>query len=248
MLMVRDLHTSLVMDRGGLDGYIGHGNDAPANGRIEKEWDDCFANNTSITTVATVATLQTEIRMTSTLEIAGIAGSLRSASWSRIVLESVADLLPDGATMHPIDIGSLPHYNEDVEHGALPTAVSTSRERVHASDAVIIVTPEFNHGLPGVLKNTLDWLSRPAFSSCMVGKPVFFITLSPGALGGVRAQYQLRETLSSMLCRLIALPEIAVTHVGAKIENGELTDTATRDYIGHQLKRFLKNISSPVAH
>jgi chromate reductase len=186
--------------------------------------------------------------MTSTLKIAGIAGSLRTTSWSRIILESIARLLPEGASLYPIDIGSLPHYNEDIEHEAVPVAVSAARERAQASDAVIIVTPEFNHGLPGVLKNTLDWLSRPAFAGCMVGKPVFFVTLSPGALGGVRAQYQLRETLSSMLCRLIPLPEIAITHVGTKIENGKWTDMATCDYIALQLARFLETIPSPVAN
>jgi chromate reductase len=106
-----------------------------------------------------------------------------------------------------------------------------------------MVTPEFNHGLPGVLKNTLDWLSRPAFSSCMMGKPVFFITLSPGALGGVRAQYQMRETLASMLCRLVALPEIAITQVGVKVEDGALKDSATLSFIEKNLVRFLSDVT-----
>lgn len=178
--------------------------------------------------------------MTTSLKIAGIAGSLRSASHSRTVLKSVARLLPAGTAFENIDIGELPHYNEDYEHGTLPPAVVAARAAVAESDAVVIVTPEFNHGLPGVLKNTLDWLSRPAFKSCMVGKPVFFVTLSPGALGGVRAQYQLRETLSSMLCQLVPLPEIAITHVAQKSEHGELTDAATLGFIESQLTRFLE--------
>lgn len=181
--------------------------------------------------------------MTTSLKIAGIAGSLRAASYSQIVLKSVAELLPEGAAFDAIDIGALPWYNEDVEREALPHAVSAARALVGQSDAVIIVTPEFNHGVPGVLKNTLDWLSRPAFASSMVGKPVFFVTLSPGALGGVRAQYQLRETLASMLCQLVPLPEIAISHVGAKTADGKLTDVPTQDFIATQLNRFIAAIA-----
>jgi chromate reductase len=176
--------------------------------------------------------------MTQTLRIIGIAGSLRSASYSRIVLESIADLLPPAIRFDTLDIGALPHYNEDLEQ-ALPESVATGRARVAASDAVIIASPEFNHGLPGVLKNTLDWLSRPAFDSCLVNKPVLFATLSPGALGGVRAQSPMRETLASMLCRLVPLPEIAITHVRDKIADGRLVDAATRKHVSGVLDRFL---------
>jgi len=186
-----------------------------------------------------------ELAMPSSLKIAGIAGSLRAASYSQIVLKSIAGLLPEGTEFDSIDIGPIPHYNEDIERGALPHTVASARARVLACDAVIIVTPEFNHGLPGVLKNTLDWLSRPVFESCMQGKPVFFATLSPGALGGVRAQYQLRETLASMLCRLVSLPEIAITQVGMKIVDGELKDQATLDFIDGSLRKFL-NATMPL--
>jgi chromate reductase len=194
---------------------------------------------------AMVASPFPELALTSSLKIVGIAGSLRAASYSQIVLKSIARLLPEGTEVDTLDIGSLPHYNEDVEREALPQSAASARARVQACDAVIIVTPEFNHGLPGVLKNTLDWLSRPAFGSCMQDKPVFFATLSPGALGGVRAQYQLRETLASMLCRLVSLPEIAITQVGVKVANGELNDQATLDFIAGPLQQFL-NATMPV--
>jgi chromate reductase, NAD(P)H dehydrogenase (quinone) len=185
--------------------------------------------------------------MTSRLNIAGIAGSLRCASYSQIVLKSIERLLPEGTAVDSMDIGALPHYNEDVEHEAIPQSIAAARASIAQSDAVIIVTPEFNHGLPGVLKNALDWLSRPAFTSCMQGKPVFFVTLSPGALGGVRAQYQLRETLASMLCRLVPLPEMAITHVAAKVESGELTDRATLDFLAGNLQRFLGVVANGTA-
>lgn len=191
---------------------------------------------------ATWAGPSLEFTVTSSLKIVGIAGSLRAASYSRIVLKAVARLLPEGAEFTAVDIGSLPHYNEDLEREALPSSVAAARARVHACDAVIIVTPEFNHGAPGVLKNALDWLSRPAFTGCMRSKPVLFATLSPGALGGVRAQHALRETLSSMLCRLVSLPEIAITHVGTKVTRDELTDQSTLAFIGNTLEQFLQAI------
>ena len=180
--------------------------------------------------------------MSHTLRITGLAGSLRSASYSRVVLETIAEMLPDGAKFEAIDIGSLPHYNEDLERAVLPDTVAYGREMVAASDAVLIVTPEFNHGIPGVLKNTLDWLSRPAFESCLIAKPVLFATLSPGALGGVRAQSQLRETLASMLCKLAPLQEIAITHVGGKIVHDRLVDAPTLKHIQSVLQRFLSTI------
>lgn len=177
--------------------------------------------------------------MSHTLRISGLAGSLRTASYSRVVLETIAEMLPDGAKFEAIDIGSLPHYNEDLEKTALPDTVMFSREIVAASDAVLIVTPEFNHGIPGVLKNALDWLSRPAFDSCLIDKPVLFATLSPGALGGVRAQSQLRETLASMLCKLTPLQEIAITHIAGKIAHDRLVDAPTLRHIQSILQRFL---------
>lgn len=177
--------------------------------------------------------------MDSSLKIAGIAGSLRSRSYSRIVLNTIVDLLPTASELVPVDIGALPHYNEDVELGELPQSVKAARATVSNADALVIVTPEFNHGVPGVLKNALDWLSRPAFNSCMLGKPVFFVTLSPGALGGVRAQLQLRETLASMLCRLVALPEVVITQIVTKVEDEALVDPASISFIDKTLQQFL---------
>ena len=180
--------------------------------------------------------------MSQTLRITGLVGSLRAASYSRAVLETIAEMLPDETKFEAIDIGSLPHYNEDLEKDALPDPVACGREMVAASDAVLIVTPEFNHGIPGVPKNTLDWLSRPAFDSCLIDKPVLFVTLSPGALGGVRAQHQLRETLASMLCRLTPLPEIVITHIGGKIAQDRLVDAPTLKHIQSILQRFLASV------
>ncbi|TKI06112.1 NADPH-dependent FMN reductase [Martelella alba] len=182
--------------------------------------------------------------MTRSFRILGMAGSLRQRSYSKIVLNALAEMLPEGSRLLAGDIGGLPFYDCDLETGLLPESVVQLRREAAASDAVIIVSPEYNHGIPGVLKNALDWLSRPAFKSCMANKPVFFTTLSEGMLGGVRAQSQLRETLASMLCVMQPLPEIAMTHISAKIHEGELTDEATLKLTGQVLHDFLLGIDA----
>jgi len=182
--------------------------------------------------------------MTNNLKFTGIAGSLRQGSYSGAILNSIASMLPENAQFETLNIGDFPHYNADLEQGdTLPEIVTAARATIHSSDAIIIVTPEYNHGIPGVLKNTLDWLSRPAFNSCFLNKPVLFATLSPGALGGVRAQSQMRETLASMLCDLVPLQEIVVTQVGQKVADGALIDKETITHIRSVLSGFLLNLT-----
>lgn len=122
--------------------------------------------------------------MTKPLRIVGMAGSLRADSYCKIVLNSLADMLPAGSEFVSLDIGELPHYNQDLDSPVGPAQVHQARDLIASADAVLMVVPEFNHGIPGVLKNALDWLSRPAFTSCMVGKPVMFATLSPARWAG----------------------------------------------------------------
>ena len=181
------------------------------------------------------------------LTITGIAGSLRRDSYSQAVLRGLAAELPSGTLYRPLDIGLLPHYNQDFDGAASPDTVTSARAQVAASDAVLIVTPEFNHGLPGVLKNALDWLSRPAFTGCFVGKPVLFASIGTHGLGGVRAQHQLRETLSAMLCRMAPLKELVVPMVAEKLQDGALFDAPTRAHLAQALESFLAEFSMPRA-
>ncbi len=178
--------------------------------------------------------------MSASKKISGFAGSLRKQSYSKVLLNEMAEKLPEGYAFTTLDIGSLPHYNQDLESGDLPASVVAFRETITHSDAVFITLPEYNHGMPGVLKNALDWLSRPAFASCMMHKPVLFAAESEGALGGVRSLYQLRETLSSMLCYLPPLSEIAITHVNSKIIDGRLQDQSTHLFLQKNIDRFLQ--------
>ncbi|KAF1004894.1 MAG: Quinone reductase [Luteibacter sp.] len=179
----------------------------------------------------------------SSLHLIGLSGSLRKDSHSSAILSSLAELLPAHATWSTLDIGELPHYSADLESEALPLPVINARARVQRADAVIMAVPEYNHGIPGVLKNTLDWLSRPVRASCMMGKPVLFVTQSNGSLGGVRAQFQLRETLASMLCVLPPMQEMVVTHASEKIRDGRMVDEAALRFIGAQLHAFLERLA-----
>jgi chromate reductase len=181
--------------------------------------------------------------MKTPLKFVGLSGSLRQASYSSAVLNTFGQKLrSQGYGLDLLSIGDFPHYNEDIEVAGVPEKVAMGRNLVKQSDGIVIVTPEFNHGIPGVLKNTLDWLSRPAFASCLQNKPVVFCTISPGALGGVRAQYQLRETLSSMLCEVVPMPEIVIPHVNKKFENGVFTDQPTIDFISNSIGRLIRAI------
>ncbi len=178
--------------------------------------------------------------MTKSLKIAGICGSLRNNSYSGSLLAAMADLLPEGTEFNRVDIASVPHYNQDLDTANGPESVFASRALIAESDAVIITLPEFNHGMPGVLKNALDWLSRPAFTSCFTDKPVLFATIAPGPLGGVRAQAQMRETLSCMLCKMLPLPETAVTFAAQKFPEGKLVDEPTAKHLQMVVGSFLE--------
>jgi chromate reductase len=128
-------------------------------------------------------------------------------------------------TLLPLD--GIPLYNQDLDGPGLPDAVRAFKAAVDSSDGVVMCSPEYNFGMPGVLKNAIDWASRPAFASPLKGKPVLVMTSSPAFTGGVRAQAQLRETLGGTLSRVIARPQVVIAGVNGKIEGGRLADAAS---------------------
>ena len=160
----------------------------------------------------------------------GIPGSLRARAFSTLVLEAVVAASALHGEYELADIGGLPHFNQDLYVDPLPTAVLRLREQIALADAVVISSPEYNHGIPGVLKNALDWASRPHNGSPLKGKPILIITSSPAFTGGVRAQYQIRETIVSALARPVATPEIVVGLVHTKIVDGRFHDPAAIDF------------------
>lgn len=123
-------------------------------------------------------------------------------------------------------------------------SVAALKQRMLDSDGVVFSTPEYNHGLPGVLKNTLDWLSRPVFESCLKNKPVSIISSSKAFTGGVRAQYQLRETLVSMQAHLVMGPEVVVGTVHRKFAGDVYTDEQGLTFMAESLDRLRTEILS----
>jgi chromate reductase len=164
------------------------------------------------------------------LRLLGISGSLRADSYSTAILKTLAGNVFPRATFEFANIGALPLYNQDLDVNAAIAPVVALKEQVSAADGVVIVSTEFNHGMPGVLKNALDWTSRPVFRSPFKDKPVLIITTSMAFTGGVRAQYQIRETLTSMLARPVATPEVVIGIAQNKVVDGRLVDRAAIDF------------------
>jgi chromate reductase len=166
-----------------------------------------------------------------------LLGSLRAASLNRVIAQALASLAPEGVTVEQLgSVGDLPHYDPDLHATGMPSAVAAMAERIAASDGVIIVTPEYNYSVPGALKNALDWLSRSQ-PQPFAGKPVAIQTASPGAIGGARAQYHLRQIMVFLDAHVLNKPEVMVGQAMAKVDAGSglITDTGTADFIKGQL-------------
>ena len=169
-----------------------------------------------------------------------IPGSLRAASSSRAVAQTFADRLADRATCTLAEIGRLPHYDADLTDDP---AVAAFVAQVAAADGILFVTPEYNYSVPGVLKNAIDWASRPAYASVFRDKPCFVISLSAGAMGGVRAQAHLKYILNGMLARVPPAKEVAIPFAQAKIVDGVLTDAETLAFAETEIAGFLASLA-----
>jgi chromate reductase, NAD(P)H dehydrogenase (quinone) len=153
----------------------------------------------------------------------GVPGSLRRDSYSLAVLRGLQSALAPAVDLQIGDL-RLPLYDQDEDGPSTPETVQAFRHAVEESDAVVIVTPEYNHGIPGVLKNALDWASRPLGRSALTGKPVLVISVSPAFTGGVRAQAQTNETLLAIQACPVLGPQVVIGSVADKIKDGRLTD------------------------
>jgi chromate reductase len=173
------------------------------------------------------------------IHVAGFSGSLRLGSFNTGALRAAGELLPDGMSLEILEIKEIPLYNADVEQLGVPEPVQRFKERLSAADAVLIVTPEYNCSMPGVLKNAIDWVSRPP-DPPLVGKPAALMGASPGALGTVRAQYHLRQVLVNLNVIPLNRPEIYIAQAHQKFDGeGRLTDEETRRRIRALLESLL---------
>ncbi|MGO4869045.1 MAG: NADPH-dependent FMN reductase [Roseiarcus sp.] len=169
-----------------------------------------------------------------------LVGSLRRGSFNAAIARALPGLAPGDVKIVPLgSVGEFPLFNQDVQAQGFPPAVVAMGEAIAKADGVIIVTPEYNYSVPGVLKNAIDWLSRLP-NQPFAGKPVAIQSASPGLFGGVRAQHHLRQSLVFLDARTLARPEVIIGQAASKIDEktGELTDKATREFIAQQLRAF----------
>lgn len=170
-----------------------------------------------------------------TFQVVAISGSLRKNSTNTMALRAAQRLAPEGMHIEIADIADIPFYNDDVRAAGEPAAVTALKAKIAAADAVLIATPEYNFSIPGVLKNTLDWMSRPP-APPFDGKPVAILGASPGPVGTARVQYHLRQVLVFLNAFTLNKPEVFINLSGTKFSaDGELTDETTARFIGEQL-------------
>lgn len=174
---------------------------------------------------------------TSEVKVLGFAGSLRKSSYNRAALQAVRELLPPGMTLEICDLAPIPLFNEDVERDAFPAVVAEFKERIAAADALLIATPEYNYSIPGVLKNALDWASRPPGQSPLMDKPLAFMGASTGYFGTSRAQYHLRQVCVVLNMHPLNSPEVFISGAASKFdESGRLIDPMFRNGISKLLQ------------
>jgi chromate reductase len=177
--------------------------------------------------------------MSRPLHLVTLVGSLRQGSYNHAIARALPGLAPEGVTISELgSVGDFPHYNQDENAKGFPAAVTAMGEAIRQADGIIIVSPEYNYSMPGVLKNALDWLSRLP-EQPFVGKPVAIQSASMGPFGGARMQYHLRQTLVFLDGRVLNKPEVMVGLAQTKIDAaGQIVDKATSDFIAGQLKAF----------
>ena len=156
------------------------------------------------------------------MRVLGIAGSLRRGSYNHALLREAAERLPAGAEWSEFDrLGEIPPYDVDVEAEGIPEPVEALRQAMREADAVLVATPEYNHSIPGVLKNALDWASRPAGQSALTGKPAAVVGASTGMFGAVWAQAETRKVLGALGGRVVER-ELPVARAAELYREGRL--------------------------
>ena len=173
------------------------------------------------------------------IRLLGIAGSLRRGSYNRAALRAATTLVPEGVTLETFDLEGIPGFNEDDERTP-PARVVELKRSIRAADAVLIVTAEYNYSVPGVLKNAIDWASRPYGDSAWFGKPVAIMGASVGNTGTARAQYHLRQIFVFLNMFPINQPELMIGNAATRFDgDGNLTDDTTRQRIRELLRSLV---------
>ncbi len=176
------------------------------------------------------------------IEILGIVGSLRKQSYNRALMKAALQVTPADCHLEMFDLDDIPIYNQDKE-GNLPPSVALLKAKVAAADAILIVTPEYNYSIPGVLKNALDWGSRPYGNNSWDNKPVAIMGASLGLQGTSRAQYHLRQIFVNLNMHALNRPEIMISSAHEKFDNeGNLLDSKTSEKIAELLSNLAASV------
>jgi chromate reductase, NAD(P)H dehydrogenase (quinone) len=180
--------------------------------------------------------------MADTVKILGIAGSLRKASYNRGALRAARELCPQGATIEVFELDGIPGFNQDEERNP-PSKVVELKKHIREADAILLVTPEYNYGVPGVLKNAIDWASRPYGDNAWDGKPCAIMSAAMSMGGGVRAQYQLRQSFVFLNMEAVVQPEVAIGNATQRFdEQGNLKDETSKKLIAQLLQNLVRKV------
>jgi chromate reductase len=180
--------------------------------------------------------------MADQIRILGIAGSLRKASYNRSALRAAQQLCPADAKIEVFELDGIPGFNQDEERSP-PQKVVDLKNRIRAADAILLVTPEYNYGMPGVLKNAIDWASRPYGDSAWDGKPVAIMSAAMSMGGGVRAQYQLRQSFVFLNMDAVVQPEVAIGNATERFDGeGNLKDETSKKLIAQLLQNLVRKV------
>jgi len=172
------------------------------------------------------------------LNIVGLCGSLRAASYNRMLMRLAESLLPASMKMQALEWRDVPVFDADVLAKGMPPVVAGLREQVRKADGLLFVTPEYNFSIPGGMKNVIDWLSRGE-DQPLAHKPVAILSASAGPVGGARVQYDLRKVMLFVNAMTLIKPEVFVGNVASKFNaDGQCTDETTRKFVGAQMAAF----------
>ena len=173
------------------------------------------------------------------MKILGIAGSIREGSYNRAMLRAAQSLVPEGAAIETFDIKGLPGFSQDDETNP-PAQVVELKQLIRDADAILFVTPEYNYSVPGVLKNAIDWASRPYGDGAWTRKPVAIMGASVGTLGTARAQYHLRQMFVFLNMFAVNQPEVMISQAHKHFDTeGNLIDDAAKKLIRQLLEELV---------
>ena len=177
------------------------------------------------------------------VSLIGMSGSLRAGSFSNAILETLSEKFADRADLKVYDLAPIPLYNQDFEGDKRPPTVKQMLADIEAADGLVFCAPEFNHSIPGVLKNAIDWASRPAFTSVLAYKPVVIMATSRGPLGGARCLEHMKTALDSCLSRVTLAREVIITAAETRIKDGRLVDETCLGFAGGAVDALLHEIA-----